>query len=116
MIKKETFNLMESIQQFFPHFEITQSKIDLWQRALAAVDYETAENNLLIYVKQNRFAPTVSDIANEPKEEDYARRSVPTAEETKKYLDQTTKVELTEEQKKRIEEHQKEIRKMLGVE
>lgn len=115
MIKSETFNLMEAIQQFFPHFEITQNKIDLWQKALSCVDYETAESNLMIYVKQSRFAPTVSDIANEPKDEDFARRSVPTAEETKTYLEQMGKQELTNEQLERIKEHQKEIRKLLGV-
>jgi hypothetical protein len=116
MIKKETFELMESIQQFFPHFEITQSKIDLWQKALNDMDYETADNHLMIYVKSNKYAPTIADIVKEPKEEEFARRSIPTASETKEYLNGIKSNRLTNEQQKRIDDYKKEIRKMLGVE
>lgn len=116
MIKKETFVLMESIQQFFPHFEITQSKIDLWQKALSDIDYETADSHLMIYVKSNKYAPTIADIVKEPKEEDFARRSIPSASETKEYLKGISDNQLTDEQQKRIDDCKKEIRKKLGVE
>lgn len=85
MIKSETFNLMEAIQQFFPQFEITQSKIDLWHKALKDIEHADGEENLMSYVKYNRYPPTVSDIANQKKEEKRIQH-IPNVEETKKFL------------------------------
>lgn len=117
MIKKETFTLMESIQQFFPHFEITQTKIDTWQKVLSEIDYEQAEANLIRYAKGNSYPPAVADIVKGKKDEDFARRSIPSADETKAYLQQMIENEnLSVEQIENIEESKRAIRKLLGVE
>ena len=100
MIKKETFELMESIQQFFPHFEITQSKIDLWQRALNDTDYQTADDNLMKYVKANKYPPNISDLVAYKEER---LQNIPGIEDTKKLL-KSNRVEnpVTEERIKEI--------------
>ena len=100
MIKKETFALMESIQQFFPHFEITQSKIDSWQKVLSDADYKTVDDNLLKYVKSNKFPPTISDLVTK---QDERIQNIPGIEETKSLL-KSNAVEnpVTEERMKEI--------------
>jgi len=62
MTKKETFQILKLIQQFYERFEINQDKIDAWHDVLQAEDFNAVYSILKSVVKTNKFPPTIAEI------------------------------------------------------
>lgn len=113
--KKETFELMTIISDFYEHFEITQSKIDSWHSALKDCEFEKLKENLLLYSRENKFPPKIADLIKEKPKTLDRMNAIPNADETLSYLYSQKNREYTDEEKLNIERHKAEIRKILGI-
>lgn len=58
MIKKEVGALLIEINHYYPNFDVTQEKINDWDRALANCDNNRVHFNLEKYIKESKFPPT----------------------------------------------------------
>ncbi|AYK68027.1 replicative helicase loader/inhibitor [Bacillus velezensis] len=116
MIKKQTFEIMALIKQYFEHFEITQDKVDSWHELLHDADFEQVRGNLIRFCKRSKFPPKVADLLNEKNLIVDRINAIPSIEETKNYLASlSAPVEQTEEERASIEKSKAEIRKILGI-
>lgn len=73
MTKAEAFEILETIQCFYPNFEITQKKIDTWSKILKNDDFQTVMNRVERHATEKKFSPTIVDIRepNNPYKNDY---------------------------------------------
>lgn len=62
MKKEETFEVLETIQCFYPQFEITQKKINAWSNILKDDNYKIVVSRLEKYASGNKFPPSIADI------------------------------------------------------
>ncbi|WP_339205273.1 replicative helicase loader/inhibitor [Bacillus sp. PS11(2022)] len=116
MIKKQTFEIMSLIKQYFEHFEITQQKIDSWHELLQEAEYEEVRRNLINFCRLNKFPPKVADLLNAKPATVDRVNAIPSVEETKEYLAKmAAPAELTEQERASIEKSKAEIRRMLGI-
>lgn len=83
MIKKEVFSLLQSVQEIYPQFEITQNKVDLWTDIFR--DYEQGEmlHSLKEYAKVDKYPPKPADLLKGKVEE---KTHVPSLQETQDLL------------------------------
>lgn len=58
----ETKKLLERIIMAYPNFELTTERIQFWREFLEDVPFEAAYKQLNLYIKANRFPPTIADI------------------------------------------------------
>jgi hypothetical protein len=120
MIKAQTFEIMEIIQQFY-RFDIDQRKIDSWHNILQAYEFDMVMSNLEKYVKYNQYPPGIADLLDESKGYDggFVRPVVPSYEETQKYLrKQEEQAAAVANDPKTIEARERaraEIAKILGL-
>ncbi|MCY7947336.1 replicative helicase loader/inhibitor [Bacillus atrophaeus] len=116
MIKKQTFEIMALIKQYFEHFEITQNKVDSWHELLQDADYEQVRNTLINFCKRSKFPPKVADLLNAKPATVDRMNAIPSVEETKEYLAKMAAPnELTDQERASIEKSKAEIRRMLGI-
>jgi len=114
--KKQTFEILSLIQNFYEHFEITQAKIDSWLLILKDSEFETVKENLLQYCRVNKFPPKVADLLNEKAKTVDRMNAIPNADETRAYLESfNNEQELTAEQRQQIENEKAKIRRILGI-
>jgi hypothetical protein len=114
--KKETFEILELIKDFYDQFEINQSRIDSWHLVMKNCDFETVKNNLLVYSRENIFPPKVADLLKEKPNTLDRMNAIPDVEETSRYLRSLNqKGEYTEVQLLSIEQSKAQIRKILGI-
>jgi hypothetical protein len=94
-----------------------KSLVDTWHRFLKDYEFNMIYNNLELYIKNNQFAPSIADLIKPPKVE--MDRYVPTAEETKLYLDEQERIRKQVLNDPKVEEArekaQLEIRRILGI-
>lgn len=62
MTKKEVVELFKLITDFYPQFEVTQSKIDNWTHIMKGQNFDRVMFMAREYAKTNRFPPAVSDL------------------------------------------------------
>lgn len=62
MTKEETFDILETIQCFYPNFEITQKKIDSWYNILKNDQFKKVLNNVNKHAIEKKFPPTIAEI------------------------------------------------------
>lgn len=62
MTKREVFSLLEKIKEVYPHFEITQSVIDIWSEILKDANYNRSYKRFVAYAGENEFPPKPADI------------------------------------------------------
>ncbi|RLL43914.1 hypothetical protein D8M04_13500 [Oceanobacillus piezotolerans] len=68
MMQKEAVEILETISEFYPTFELTKRKAKVLISHLLLMDYEGVKNNLIIYIAKSPYAPKLSDIAVYPPE------------------------------------------------
>jgi len=113
--KKQTFEILSLIREFYEQFEITQPKIDSWHLVLKSYDFEMVKENLLKYCKTNKFAPKVADLIQEKTIVLDRMNAIPSVEETHEYLKTLNRPEYNKEDLQQIAESKAEIRKILGI-
>jgi hypothetical protein len=114
--KKETFELLTLIKDFYDQFEITQNRIDSWHMVIKNCDFESLKKNLLLYCRENIFPPKVADLIKEKPKILDRMNAVPDVQETRRYLASLNRQgEYTEEQLQSIEQSKAQIRKILGI-
>ncbi|MDQ0221346.1 hypothetical protein ELQ35_15665 [Peribacillus cavernae] len=64
MTKKDVFNLLDLIAEFYEKFEFDQKKLDSWHAALQSFSFEKAQKNLLAFVAVSQFPPKVADLVD----------------------------------------------------
>lgn len=118
MNKKEVLDLIQEIEACYPgRLKVDDGKalIIAWHRILKDYECTTIMDNLTNYIKFNRFPPTIADLIN-PKSE--KERYVPSAEETRKYLEERQQLEENNKRDASIQEARKkareEVNKILG--
>ncbi|WP_462410364.1 replicative helicase loader/inhibitor [Neobacillus sp. Marseille-QA0830] len=79
MIKRETFELLKTISNFYEQFIVSQEKVDLWHEVLKAYPSEEVLENLFAFVKQSPYPPKIADLLPKPS----GAMTVPSAGETK---------------------------------
>jgi len=60
--KKEVAELFKLIKDFYPRFEVTQSKIDNWTRLMEGQNFDRVMFMTEQHIKKNKFPPTVSEL------------------------------------------------------
>lgn len=113
--KKETFELLTIIGDFYDQFEISQSRIDSWHLAIKDYEFDKLKENLLSYSRENKFPPKITDLIGEKSKTLDRMNAIPNVIETKRYLDSYGPIEYTEEEKASIEKSKAQIRKILGI-
>jgi len=113
--KKETFELLNLILDFYDQFEISQSRIDSWHLALKDYEFDKLKENLLSYSKENKYPPKITDLIGEKSKILDRMNAIPDVIETKRYLDSYGPIVYTEEEKASIEKSKAQIRKLLGI-
>ncbi|MEK5521804.1 MULTISPECIES: replicative helicase loader/inhibitor [Heyndrickxia] len=62
MTKRETFQLLKLIAEYYDSFEISQEKVDSWYEILIIFPFEELKENLIQYVKSSTYPPKIADI------------------------------------------------------
>jgi len=114
--KKQTFEILTMIKEYYEQFEITQSKIDAWYLALKDYEYDIILRNLVQYSKEHKFAPKIADLISEKTNEVDRIHAIPNVEETLEYLHSISrKTEISEDEQQLVEKSKEKIRKILGI-
>lgn len=61
----ELFKLLKSV---YPNFEVSSEKVDAWTRLMKTMDFERVMIKAEKFVLENKFPPTVAEIAAYPPE------------------------------------------------
>ena len=83
MTKKESFELMNLIAEYYEQFSYDQTKLDAWHQALKLVPFEEAKQNLIQFTMESPFPPKLSDLV---RKKPSASRDIPNVAETLKIL------------------------------
>lgn len=62
MTKKEVFELFKFIVSFYPHFEVTQEKIDNWALIMKDQNFDRVMFRVRKHVETEKFPPTPSEL------------------------------------------------------
>ncbi|MNW38930.1 Loader and inhibitor of phage G40P [compost metagenome] len=66
MKQTETANFLAMIKTAYPFFEVTEPGTRLWHMMLEDIDSKTAQQRLAHHIKTSKFAPTISEIVQDP--------------------------------------------------
>lgn len=62
MTKRQTAELLQYINSFYPHVEVTQARINAWHDVMHDQEYESVMRKVKKYCTENKFPPTVADL------------------------------------------------------
>ena len=63
MNRMQVVELFKFLKSIYPSFDVNTEKIDAWAIAMTDMDYERVMARVKEYVKENKFPPTVAEIA-----------------------------------------------------
>lgn len=69
MKQTETANFLAMIKTAYPFFEVTAAGTKLWHMMLQDIDFKTAQYRLAHHIRTSKFAPTISEIVQDPEGE-----------------------------------------------
>ncbi|WP_404452563.1 hypothetical protein LG329_00275 [Virgibacillus necropolis] len=69
MNKQEAINVLETIRDIYPKFEVTKRKASLLIPQLKQMDYPLVMKKLSAFVATHPYAPTLAEIAVYPEED-----------------------------------------------
>lgn len=72
MDKEKTLNILEAIQNSYAGFKVDKKKVDFWYYAMHKMDYELVQKKLMKHILEEKFPPTISEIAAYRKQPDQA--------------------------------------------
>jgi len=61
--KADVLELFKLIKSIYPTFEVTQEKIDIWANVMKKMDYERVIVRAREHFAENKFPPTIAEIA-----------------------------------------------------
>ncbi|SDI18274.1 Loader and inhibitor of phage G40P [Alteribacillus persepolensis] len=64
---EQAVDVLETIKEIYPKFEITKRKAEILIPALKKMDYDGVIKNLSSYAAEKPFPPTIAEIASYPK-------------------------------------------------
>ncbi|SES62096.1 Loader and inhibitor of phage G40P [Oceanobacillus limi] len=69
MNRQEAIDILETIKELYPKFEVTKRKVKMLIPQLEQMEYRLVMDKLAAYVAKSPFAPTIADIAAFPPKE-----------------------------------------------
>ncbi|MDU5949415.1 MAG: replicative helicase loader/inhibitor [Paenibacillus macerans] len=69
MKQTEAAKFLSMIKTAYPFFEITEPGTRLWHMMLQDIDFKTAQRRLAHHIRTSKFAPTISEIVQDPEGE-----------------------------------------------
>lgn len=69
MKQTETANFLMMIKTAYPFFEVTNPGTKLWHMMLQDIDFKVAQQRLAHHIRTSKFAPTISEIVQDPEGE-----------------------------------------------
>lgn len=107
MDKAQALDILQRISVAYPMFdlkgELGQKRIEVWLNALKNMSYEGVLNNLNQHMIENKFPPTIAEIAAFPKEKNTALVRI------KQYEEQARQNPPTEKAKRQFWESMKHM-------
>lgn len=68
MNKEQVFEVLKLLNDAYPNFEVTQSKIDTWARLLSNQNPAVVMQNAERYVMNNKYPPSISELRDSKSE------------------------------------------------
>ncbi|PLS18711.1 hypothetical protein CVD28_06220 [Bacillus sp. M6-12] len=65
MTKRETFEILKLIGEYYGQFTVDQQKLDAWHEALKTYSFQQIKQNLVCFVTQSPAPPKVSDLVKQ---------------------------------------------------
>ena len=109
MDKEQGIEVLETIKEVYPKFEITKRKAKVLVPALMRLDYDGTMRKLQDYILENPFPPAISDIAvfppasQRPEEQEW--RKIERFREEAKKVRPETREKFRREMKKLLNKH-----------
>ena len=63
MNREQVIELFKFIKSVYPTFEVSSKKVDVWTKVMRDMDYYRVMKRAEEYVVENKFPPTIADIA-----------------------------------------------------
>ncbi|WP_409300285.1 hypothetical protein [Peribacillus sp. SCS-155] len=108
MTKKEVFQLLDLIAEFYEQFEVEQKKVDAWFEVLRSFPFDRAKKKVLSLAAASPYSPKISDLVAA---KETTNRYIPDLEETHTILNNKPKP-ATEAV---IQEELAKMRDILGI-
>ncbi|RFU63686.1 hypothetical protein D0469_19360 [Peribacillus saganii] len=105
MTKRETFEILKLIGDYYGQFTVDQQKIDAWNEALKTYSFQQIKQNLVCYVTQSPAPPKISDLVKQN----------PAGGHTAPGAHQTLDLEWEPAVEQDIREELQRLRKILGI-
>jgi len=61
--REQVIELFKFIKSVYPTFEVSSKKVDVWTKVMRDMDYYRVMKRAEEYVVENKFPPTIADIA-----------------------------------------------------
>jgi hypothetical protein len=89
MNKKDVLTVLKTIGEFYNQKPLTEhetlNKINMWHDILKDYEFSIVSENLKNHIKTNRYPPVIADLITQVEDRE---RYIPTAEDTKRLLDE----------------------------
>lgn len=63
MNREQVIELFKFIKSVYPAFEVSSKKVDVWTKVMSNMDYDRVMKKAEKYVVENKFPPTIADLA-----------------------------------------------------
>lgn len=63
MNREQVIELFKFVKSVYPTFEVSSKKVDVWTKVMRDMDYYRVMERAEEYVVENKFPPTIADIA-----------------------------------------------------
>lgn len=104
MTKEEAFDVLYTIQEFYPYVKMGERKVRVLIPQLLKMDYQGVISNLSDYVVTHEYAPTMDKIAAYPVEENVHVEELHTWQEEAANVPEHKKRQFHEALKKLVKE------------
>jgi hypothetical protein len=89
MNKKQVLTILKTVGEFYNQKPLTEhetlNKVNLWHEILKEYEFDIVYENLKSHIKTSKYPPVIADLITQTEERE---RFIPTAEDTKRLLDE----------------------------
>lgn len=107
MTKADVVKLFKFIKSIYPTFEVSQEKINIWSSVMKKMDFDRVMVRVNEHVTENKFPPTIAEIAAYPPEKNDHLDKMREWEQEAAKVPESTKQRFKQEMKKLIQEKSK---------
>lgn len=114
MNKEQTVGVLKAITTYYPNFKMDDPKatVTAWHLILQDYEINNVMANLAVYVKNNRFPPSVADLIHVEQPKD---RAIPNYNETKELINKWDSEKANKASKETAQKALADIRAILGI-